>query len=629
MAKENSSVIQKIRTFLFGPIPTPEHRKVAPLMFSSVGGGPLERVTQALNLMGTPAEMHALWSPDKWRNRFKSGKTIRMLTRLEALAAYPLKTVWDAFKASAIDNVGHPFTAPILVATTNPFTLPFVAAITKPLHRCAVVALMYDMYPDALEATGLKPNALTRWLERINQWTLQHIDGVVYLGDVMRESAEKRYGVHPNTFVIDNGASPDEFGQTTDALPKDLREWMEGRTIFSYVGNMGVMHDVETLEKAIPAFLESLDAESRQHVGFIFAASGSGVKRLRDAWNHVYDENIRFIGPQPDREWAELLYRTDIALATLTDRAWATSAPSKIYSAIAAGCVLLAVAPDHSDLAAFVRGKNGLPPAGFYVTPGDVDGLIAHLHELTHENSPILSGDWSEQISLLAEHYDVSNMAELWQECLERALPNAPETWASLFYRVSKRAMDLLASSLGLLVLSPAIALTALGVLIDLGLPVTFRQQRPGFDSAPFELIKFRSMKATQGPCNDQSDAERLTKFGKLIRALSLDELPTLFNVLKGDMSLVGPRPLLMQYLERYNDDQKRRQWVVPGITGWAQVNGRNSLSWEEKFKFDTWYVEHASLWLDLKILFKTFAVVFKRTGIQHANSATMPEFKG
>lgn len=629
MAKEITSVIRAIRTFLFGRMPSAEHRKAMPMMFSSVGGGPLERVTQALSCMGTPAEMHAMWSPETWRKRFKGGKTMRILTRLEALALYPAKAVWDGFVASAITNVGDPLTAPVLVVTTNPFLLPCVAALTKPLHRCAVVALMYDMYPDALEAAGMTPNILTRCLEHINQWTIRHVDGVVYLGDVMRASAEQRYGTHPNTWIIDNGADPDEFGKTTDALPQDLRDWMDGRTLFSYVGNMGVMHDVVTLEKGIPAFLDSLSDQARSRVGFIFAASGAGVKRLQDAWGNRYADCIRFIGPQPDREWAELLYRSDIALATLADRAWATCAPSKVYSAIAAGCVLLAVTPEHSDLAAIVRGNQDLPPAGLMVTPGDIQGLVDKLTALCNETAPLLSGAWSEQIAVLADYYDVSNMAERWQACLERALDNAPQTWASCTYRITKRALDITASSLGLLLLSPVLALTAAGVRHNLGTPVTFRQKRPGLDAVPFELIKFRSMTHTDAPIDVKHDADRLTPFGQKIRALSLDELPTLLNVLKGEMSLVGPRPLLMAYLDRYNDEQKRRHWVIPGITGWAQVNGRNSLSWDEKFKFDTWYVEHASLWLDLKILFKTLAVVFRRTGIRHAQSATMPEFEG
>jgi sugar transferase EpsL len=193
-----------------------------------------------------------------------------------------------------------------------------------------------------------------------------------------------------------------------------------------------------------------------------------------------------------------------------------------------------------------------------------------------------------------------------------------------------KRVVDLTCSLAGLLLLAPLLAVTALLVRIKLGSPVLFTQKRPGLHGRPFLVHKFRTM-------TDRRDAEgkllpdqvRLTQFGLLLRRLSLDELPQLFNVVKGDLSLVGPRPLLMQYLERYTPEQARRHEVKPGITGWAQVNGRNAISWEEKFSLDVWYVDHQSFWLDLKILWLTVAKVFKREGISQAGNATMEEFMG
>ncbi len=191
-------------------------------------------------------------------------------------------------------------------------------------------------------------------------------------------------------------------------------------------------------------------------------------------------------------------------------------------------------------------------------------------------------------------------------------------------YRLIKRLFDLLVSLIGLLVLSPLLLILALLVRVNLGSPVLFCQPRPGYKGRIFKLYKFRSMKDGTG-----TDEERMTKFGRLLRASSLDELPELFNVLKGEMSLVGPRPLLVQYLERYNAEQARRHDVRPGITGWAQVHGRNAISWEEKFRLDVWYVDHQSLWLDLKILFMTVKKVFVHEGITAAGSATTGEFMG
>lgn len=196
--------------------------------------------------------------------------------------------------------------------------------------------------------------------------------------------------------------------------------------------------------------------------------------------------------------------------------------------------------------------------------------------------------------------------------------------------RFLKRLFDLLVSALLLILLSPLLLILALLVRVKLGRPVLFSQERPGLRGRLFRLYKFRSMRdAYDGAGKPLPDEQRLTPFGRFLRSSSLDELPELFNVLKGEMSLVGPRPLLTTYLERYTPEQARRHEVLPGITGWAQVNGRNALSWEEKFELDVWYVNHQSLWLDIKILFITLWKALKREGINAPGSATAPEFMG
>ena len=193
-----------------------------------------------------------------------------------------------------------------------------------------------------------------------------------------------------------------------------------------------------------------------------------------------------------------------------------------------------------------------------------------------------------------------------------------------------KRLIDITASGAALAVLSPVLAVTAYKVKKNLGSPVLFKQTRPGLDSKPFEMIKFRTMKdATDKDGNLLPDSERLTPFGQKLRSTSIDELPELWNVLKGDMSLVGPRPLLMEYLPLYNSEQARRHNVRPGVTGYAQVNGRNAISWEQKFALDTWYVDNQSLWLDFKILAKTVKQVLIKDGISAEGEATMSKFTG
>lgn len=193
-----------------------------------------------------------------------------------------------------------------------------------------------------------------------------------------------------------------------------------------------------------------------------------------------------------------------------------------------------------------------------------------------------------------------------------------------------KRLFDILGSALALLVFSPVIGMIALIVRYRLGSPVLFRQVRPGLHGRPFEMIKFRTMQDTRAEDGGLlSDMERMTPLGALLRSTSLDELPELWNVLKGDMSLVGPRPLLMEYLPLYTREQARRHEVRPGITGWAQVNGRNALSWSEKFAHDLWYVENRSLRVDVRIIFLTLRKVIVRDGIIAPGEATMPRFTG
>jgi len=193
-----------------------------------------------------------------------------------------------------------------------------------------------------------------------------------------------------------------------------------------------------------------------------------------------------------------------------------------------------------------------------------------------------------------------------------------------------KRLFDVIGSIVGLILFSPIMVVLYFLILRNMGNPAFFRQARPGKDGKPFELIKFRSMKdAVDNDGNQLSDAERISPLGAKLRSSSADELPEFWSVLKGEMSLVGPRPLLMEYLPLYSTEQARRHDVRPGITGWAQINGRNALTWEEKFALDIWYVDNQSLWLDIKIIFMTIKKVLMRDGIAAEGEATMPKFQG
>ena len=199
-----------------------------------------------------------------------------------------------------------------------------------------------------------------------------------------------------------------------------------------------------------------------------------------------------------------------------------------------------------------------------------------------------------------------------------------------MYSRFGKRVMDLTLALALMIVLSPAILIIALSIVVTMGQPVLFRQRRPGLGGQPYTLFKFRTMREDRDEHGRPlSDQERLTSLGRLLRNTSCDELPELLNVIAGQMSLVGPRPLLIQYLDRYSIEQQRRHEVRPGISGWAQVNGRNAISWPERFKLDVWYVDHVSFRLDLRILLMTVHRVLRRHGIHAEGEATMPEFRG
>ena len=197
-------------------------------------------------------------------------------------------------------------------------------------------------------------------------------------------------------------------------------------------------------------------------------------------------------------------------------------------------------------------------------------------------------------------------------------------------YGYLKRLFDIAVAGAGLLLLSPLLLIVSVLVRIKLGSPVIYRQTRPGLHGEPFEILKFRSMvEAYDKNGKPLPNEQRITPFGQILRSASLDELPELWNILKGDMSIVGPRPLLMEYLPLYSKQQRRRHDVPPGLTGWSQVNGRNAISWEEKFELDVWYVDNASFLLDLKIILMTVTKVLRREGISHAGDVAMPRFRG
>jgi lipopolysaccharide/colanic/teichoic acid biosynthesis glycosyltransferase/glycosyltransferase involved in cell wall biosynthesis len=549
------------------------------------------------------------FSAGEWRSRMAGGDLRRLRTRLGAAGWFVLRACVQAARRPGS----------VLVPTTNPFHLPWALLATQGIHRGRVVPLIYDLYPDALEAARGRAarGMLPRIAARLNRWLFRNADGIVFIGHRMAEHAIARYGKPRRWTVIETGADASEF-DSVGGSRTELDEWCEQRFTISYVGNLGLMHDWRTFAEAIPRAIE----QTHTPMGVVVAASGPGLARLRDCWSELGDDCVRFVPPLGDREWARLLRASALSLVTLTTEAAQTCVPSKAFSAMAAGSAILAVAPPGSDLAQLVTRHS----CGEVVAPGEVERLTGAIARIVSTPGEAIQFRRRAREAVL-ESYDLKHLATRWETFLGEVPTALPP---SAGYSVLKRTLDIVVSAAALLVLSPLLLAVAAATRVSSGPGVLFKQQRPGLAARPFKLLKFRTMRPPrpheEGPEHDEN---RITRLGRWLRATSVDELPSLLNVLRGELSLVGPRPLLMRYLTRYSPRQRRRHEVKPGITGWAQVNGRNALEWEEKFEHDVWYVDHRSLLLDARIVALSVVRVIRGDGVSQEGHATMPEFRG
>lgn len=572
----------------------------------------MERLVRELRDLGGDAKVVAHMAPERWRQLMKGGTSGRLQARLASLVAYPPRAILDAVRGPA----------EIIVPTTNPFTLPALLVATRALHGRMVVPLIYDLYPDAMEVAGVAGprGPVARLAAAFNRAMIAHADGVVFIGQRMADRVIAQYGAPKRHTVIETGADTSEFmaEHLGDSAPaSELEAFAESHLLLSYVGAMGAMHDWETLAEAIPGWL-ALSPK----LGLVIAATGAGQQALKAALNAVDSTRCRFVDPLSDRAWARLLARTDVSIVSLKASAKHTSCPSKTYSAMAAGAAVLAVGPADSDLGDVITQSGG----GVILPNGDAPRLVAQVQSWIEAPEGL---ERLRERARLAAHsrWEMRSLAKRWEVFLtETRAARSADRGGS----VSKRSVDIVLSAGALVALSPLLGGLALASRLTMGSPVLFRQARPGLGGEPFELMKFRTMRdPTPGEEGPESDGARITRLGAFMRATSLDELPTLLNILKGDMSLVGPRPLLVRYLDRYSAEQQRRHDVLPGLTGWAQVNGRNATTWDVRFEQDLWYVDNRTFWLDWAIMFRTLGKVVAREGIQQEGHATMPEFMG
>ncbi|MBS0512580.1 MAG: sugar transferase [Proteobacteria bacterium] len=502
----------------------------------------------------------------------------------------------------------------VIYAYHPPLTVGICASLIRLVRRIPVVYDIQDMWPDTLRATGMFSNEKAlRVVSRVCDWVYRRVDQLVVLSPGFKRLLIERGVPEQKIEVIYNWCAEDSLAAPTCALPSAFPGSDTFKILFA--GNMGKAQALDAVLDA--AALVQVQAPAMR---FVFVGGGVEVSRLKDRCTEKALSNVVFLPQVPMSEVGALLSAADALLVHLKkDPLFTITIPSKTQAYMAAGKpILMAVDGDAADL---IRASGGGHTAQSE-DPASIAAAAISLMESTAEERAFMGEQnkrfYSEKLSLAV---GAARFGRLFKQLAVKSRSG----WGTL-----KRLVDIVGAAAGLLLLSPVIAVVAWQIRRKLGSPVIFRQTRPGLYGKPFQMVKFRTMRDAIGPDGQPlPDSERMTSFGSFLRSASLDELPELWNVLKGDMSLVGPRPLLMEYLPLYSTEQARRHEVRPGVTGWAQINGRNALSWEEKFGLDVWYVDHQSFWLDLQIIFLTVKKVFIKDGISADGHATMPHFKG
>ncbi|MEN3334561.1 MAG: hypothetical protein V7641_3926 [Blastocatellia bacterium] len=531
--------------------------------------------------------------------------------RIVSFLSFMLTSIGAAWRAGRVD---------LVMGTSPPIFQAVSAWLVAFVRRRPLLLEIRDLWPEFAIDLGVLRNraliSLSRWLERFLYARAAHL--------LVNSPAYRDYligkGVPPDKItLIANGVDGTMFDP--DARGERVRQalGLTDKFVVTYAGALGLANDIDTILRA------AVRLDERSQIHFLLVGDGKERASLEARARELNVANVTFASARPKSEMPELLAASDACVATLKDIAmFRTTYPNKVFDYMAAG------RPTILAIDGVIREVVEAARAGVFVPPGDDRALAETVRSLSADRR--LAAEMGRRgRAYVVEHFDRRQQANDFVALLNRLTVNRQRRFGALSYRrAGKRLLDLSLTLPALILLAPLFLLLAGLVRVKLGSPIWFRQRRPGAGGRAFTIWKFRTMNdARDSDGRLLPDAERLTRFGRFLRATSLDELPELFKVLKGDMSLVGPRPLLMEYLDRYTPEQARRHEVKPGLTGWAQVNGRNALAWEDKFKLDVWYVDRVSLWLDLKILALTLIRLIKREGISAEGHATMPFFLG
>lgn len=526
--------------------------------------------------------------------------------RVISFLSFMFSSIRASLRAGPID---------VVLGTTPPIFQAVSAWFVAALRRRPFVLEVRDLWPAFAIEMGVLTNPVLIRLSRALEMFLYRraamliVNSPAYFDYLIGKGlpAEK-------VRVIPNGVDCSLFDPT--AAGEKQRASLNGRGEFivMYAGALGAANDIETILGAAALLRD-------EPIKIALVGDGKERRAHEALAREMSLPNVVFTGAVPKKEMPAFLAASDACIATLRNiPMFRTTYPNKVFDYMAAG------RPTILGIDGVIREVVEKAGGGIFVQPGNEAALAEALKELSRDRQRAKEMGRKAR-AYVAEHFNRDRQALEFAELLRGVARRARRT----FYQATgKRIFDVLAASIALLLLWPVLVVVALLVRSHLGSPVLFRQQRPGLGGRPFTLFKFRTMTdARDGAGVLLPDEQRLTAFGRLLRATSLDELPELINVLRGEMSLVGPRPLLMEYLGRYSDQQARRHEVKPGLTGWAQVNGRNTISWESRFKLDVWYVDHLGFEIDLKVICLTVIRLLRRDGISSEGHSTMPVFTG
>jgi lipopolysaccharide/colanic/teichoic acid biosynthesis glycosyltransferase/glycosyltransferase involved in cell wall biosynthesis len=504
-----------------------------------------------------------------------------------------------------------------------PATVGLAAMVIRLFRKAPFVYDIQDLWPDTVALSGMmsRPAAVTlldKWCNLVYRCARY----IVVLSPGFKQQLVRR-GVPPEKIDVIYNWSPETTLHPAAPCP-ELASMLEGAGYFNvmFAGTMGTAQALDSVLDAA-----GLCLETHPTVRFVFIGGGVERKRLETKAADLELTNVHFLPRRPMDAMETVLSSADVLLVHLKDHPlFRITIPSKTQAYMAAGKpVLMAVGGDAANLVIESGGGLVCEPEN----PKSLADAVARFVQMSPEERRSMGEAgkkfYDERLSL---KNGVTRFEALFSGICEKHAP--PGFYSSRVMTFVKRCLDLWAAALGLILLSPLFACTAVLVRLSMGRPILFRQRRIGYQGRPFWFYKFRTMSDARDDSGKLlPDSDRLGRIGQVLRATSVDELPQLWNVICGEMSLVGPRPLLPEYLPRYSLRQRRRHRALPGITGWAQVNGRNNLTWEQKFDLDVWYVDHMSFWLDVNILWTTIRHVLRRDGISQQGHATMQEFKG